>query len=228
MSEKFPIKVSTSNEIQGLASDESVHEQGFDFEDKILERTSEYIDFMILLEERFGVVVDPQFLQAFKKDVQFSYQGVTVIFALTDISPDKFIMTPFVELLDVNLLSSGWSLSPVTVFDGITSDTNSTLGGPKFDIADKETIKLTFNTIEALVREQSSSVEVLFEKQMAVIKQRFAIKISTAFALSYHIVENIVPEDMEAFDKCLLMGPGMVVLFFIFDVLEKIFIQMKR
>ena len=220
MNEKFPI--------QGSVPDESVLVQEIGSEDSIYERTAEYISFKILLAERFGLDVNPEFIRDFNRDVQFAYNGVTVIFSLTDVSSEKFTMTPFVELLDVNLLSSGWSLARVTVFDDITCETNATLSGPEFDLSDKEKIKFIFNSIEVLVREQSSSVDVLFEKQMAVIKQRFAIKISTAFALSYHIVENIVPEDMEAFDKCLLMGPGMVVLFFIFDVLEKIYIQMKR
>ena len=197
-------------------------------DDSIYERTVEYITFKLLLADRFDLDVNQEFIRDFNRDVKFAYNGVIVIFALTDVSPEKFIMTPFVEVLDDNLLSSGWSLSPVTVFDGITCETNSTISGPEFDISDAERIKFIFNSVEALAVQQSSSVDALFEKQMAVIKQRFAIKISLAFALSYCMVENLVSEDMEAFDKLLLMGPGMVVLFFIFDFLEKIYIQMKR
>lgn len=197
-------------------------------EESIYERTVEYIAFKLLLAERFDLDVSPEFIGDFNRDLQFAYNGVTVIFSLTGVSQDKFTMTPFVEVLDANLLSYGWSLAPVTVFDGITCETNSTLSGPEFDIADAERIKFIFNSVEDLAVQQSSSVDALFEKQMAVIKQRFAIKISLAFALSYCMVENLVSEDMEAFDKLLLMGPGMVVLFFIFDFLEKIYIQMKR
>ena len=152
--------------------------------------------------------IEVRIMQNVSDDYQFRYQA-------------------YVRMFKADVICNNWDIIKSRFFEYPIADNLYFFMSPEFDVCDAESNKMILNDIKHLVYFQANALDLYELRCDNIIVDSIIKKIAGAVASGILVNKELLDSDSTLLDELLMSIPTIVILFLLFDKIEKLLFYLK-